>query len=98
MTVFFVSRHPGAAQWANERGIAWDELRQHLDWQEVAPGDAVIGALPLHLAAEICARGARYLHLALDVPEKWRGCELDVAAMTQCGARLEEFHVERIAR
>lgn len=68
MTVYFVSRHPGARDWAAAEGIVVDEFIAHLDVTKAHAGDVVIGSLPVNLAAEVCARGARYLHLSLDLP------------------------------
>lgn len=96
MTTFFVSRHPGAADWARGQGLAVDRPLVHLDPAGVGPGDTVIGTLPVHLAAAVCARGARYLHLTLDLPPDWRGRELSAAQMTACGARLEEYRVQNV--
>ena len=97
MTTFFVSRHPGAAEWTREQGIAVDRRVAHLDPAEVQAGDVVIGTLPVNLAAEVCARGGRYLHLSLDLPADWRGRELSAADMQACGVRLEEYRVQRVA-
>jgi CRISPR-associated protein Csx16 len=96
MTTFFVSRHPGAADWARGQGLAIDRPVLHLDPAEVGPGDTVIGTLPVNLAAAVCARGACYLHLTLDLPPDWRGRELSAADMAACGARLEAYRVEHI--
>lgn len=96
MTTFFVSRHLGATAWALEQGLAVDRPVAHLDPAEVQPGDTVIGTLPVNLAAAVCANGARYLHLTLDLPPDWRGRELSAAQMAACGARLEEFRVEKV--
>lgn len=96
MTTIFVTRHPGALDWARAKGIACDRHVIHLDPQEVGAGDTVIGSLPVHLAAEICARGARYLNLSLDLPAHLRGRELDAATLEECRARIEEFSVIRI--
>ena len=60
------------------------------------PGDVVIGTLPVHIVAEICARGGRYLHLTLDVPPQARGRELTADDMERFGARLEEYEVKRL--
>lgn len=50
MTVWFVSRHQGAIDWAvRESGFAIDRFEPHLDTDEVADGDVVLGTLPLHL-------------------------------------------------
>ncbi len=96
MTTLFVTRHPGALDWARQKGIAWDEHVIHLDPSKVGAGDTVIGSLPVHLAAAICARGARYLNLSLDLPASLRGRELDAATLNACAARIEEYRVERI--
>lgn len=96
MTTFFVSRHPGAAAWAQTQGLAVDRLVAHLDPAEVGAGDMVIGTLPVNLAAAVCSKGARYVHLTLDLPPDWRGRELSAADMAACGARLEAYRVERI--
>jgi len=95
MTTFFVSRHPGAAEWAQEQGLVVDLAVAHLDPAEVEAGDVVVGTLPVNLAAEVCARGGRYLHLSLDLPADWRGRELSAADMRACGARLEAYRVQR---
>jgi CRISPR-associated protein Csx16 len=96
MTTFFVSRHPGAAEWAQAQGLAVDRLLAHLDPAEVRAGDIVIGTLPVNLAAAVCSQGARYLHLTLELPPDWRGRELSAADMVACGARLEEYRVLRV--
>lgn len=92
--IWFVSRHPGAVEWARRKGIAVHRLVAHLDVEEVSAGDTVIGTLPVHLAAKVCARGARYLNLSLDLPETARGRELDADELERYGARLEPFVVE----
>ncbi len=93
MTTFFVSRHPGAHEWAAGEGIAVNAVIAHLDPETIQPGDVVIGTLPIHLAARVCERGGRYLHLSLEVPPDWRGRELSAADLRRCGARLEEYRV-----
>lgn len=93
---YFVTRHPGARDWAAQEGIAVDELVDHLEVERVQPGDRVLGSLPVNLAAEVCARGGRYLHLSLELAPGLRGRELTAADMRLCGARLEEFWVEKV--
>lgn len=95
-TIFFVSRHPGARAWAASRRLPADEIIEHLPVERVRPGDIVIGSLPVSLAGEVCARGARYLHLALTLPAEARGRELTAEEMRRHGARLEEYWVEKI--
>jgi CRISPR-associated protein Csx16 len=96
MTTYFVTRHLGAREWAQQRGITVDDLVDHLDMAQVKDGDVVIGTLPVNLAAEVCARGGRYLHLSLDLPPEMRGRELSAEDMEQLGTRLEKYRVERV--
>lgn len=95
MTTYLITRHKGARQWAEEEGIAVDALLDHLDADQIQPGDVVIGSLPVNLAAEICVRGGRYVHLSLELPYEARGRELSSEDMRRFGARLEEFVVRR---
>lgn len=91
---YFVSRHPGALDWACQQGLAVDCWVPHLDVGCVQPGDTVVGTLPIQLAAEVCARGARYLHLSLTLPAHLRGRELSAAEMTVADACLRNFHIQ----
>jgi CRISPR-associated protein Csx16 len=93
---YFVTRHSGALDWAEQEGIAVDELVDHLEVERIQPGDRVIGSLPCNLAAEVCALGGRYLHLTLELPADLRGKELTAADMRRLGARVEEFRVEGV--
>ena len=93
-TTWFVSRHPGAAVWAAGQGLTVDRRVIHLDLSQVKAGDTVIGTLPVHLAAEVCRLGARYLHLSLDLPVEWRGRELGAAELREANARLQPFRVQ----
>jgi CRISPR-associated protein Csx16 len=97
MTTYFVTRHPGARDWAAEEGLAVERVLAHLDPSLIVPGDQVIGSLPVNLAAEVCARGGRYLHLSLDLPPELRGRELSAEQMRACGARVEDYQVSRRA-
>lgn len=94
---FLVTRHPGAIEWARRRGIAWDAHLSHVDPECIAPGDRVIGNLPVHLAALVCARGAQYWHLAVDVAPVMRGRELDFEDLERMNARLEAYEVKKLS-
>ncbi len=96
MTTYFVSRHPGAHDWAQAEGISVDEVVEHLDLALVQPGDRVLGSLPVNLAAAVCARGGRYLHLSLALPRDWRGRELTAADLRANGACIEEYQITRL--
>ena len=96
MTVWFVSRHPGAIEWANRRGVQFDRHLIHLEPEAVGSGDTVIGSLPVHLAAQVCERGARLVNLSLDLPSGARGRELSADDLDAYGARLETYRVEKV--
>ncbi len=91
---WFVSRHPGAIEWAQRRGLAIERWVAHLDPTEVEADDVVIGTLPVNLAADVCKRGARYLHLSVAMPSSWRGRELSVEELLTSCAELKAFHVD----
>ena len=95
MTVWFVSRHAGAVEWARRRGL--DAVATaHLDLDRVAAGDVVIGTLPVGLAADVQHRGALFYFLELDLPADARGRELSAEDMDRFGAKLVEYRVERL--
>lgn len=94
-SVWLVSRHAGAVEWAARQGLKVDHLVDHLEPQQVEAGDIVIGSLPVHLVAEVCQRGGRYMHLSIDLPAELRGMELSADQLEQCHARLEAFGVIR---
>lgn len=95
MTTYFISRHPGARDWAAQEGIPVDRVIDHLDPSLLQAGDTLIGSLPVNLVAEVCARGCRYLHLSLDLPAALRGRELSAEEMRACGARIEAYQARR---
>lgn len=97
MTIYGVTRHAGAIDWLAGQGYPVDHWVTHLEPLSIQPGDIVIGTLPIHLAAQVCARAGRYLHLSLDVPLALRGQELSAPDLDQYGARLEEYLVISVA-
>lgn len=96
MTRWFVSRHPGAKAWAKETGVEVDRWVEHLDPQEVNSGDVVMGTLPVNLAAEVCAHGARFEALCLDMGRADRGRELDAGKVSRLNGRLVAYRVETV--
>ena len=94
---FFVSRHPGAIEWARgQPAAAGASFLPHLQPDTVGPGDVVMGTLPVNLAHEVCRRGARYYHLSLRVSPEQRGCELSSRELEAAGACLEAYEVVRL--
>ena len=96
---YFVTRHRGAITWAAEGGLKARKVEMdNFDVAVVGPGDVVIGTLPVHLAAQVCARGGQYWHLAMEIPPEFRGRELSAEDMRTFGARLEAFHVQHLGQ
>ncbi len=94
---FFVTRHKGALDWAAQKGIN-AQIVTHLSddvLAQVREGDTVIGILPIHLIAEVCARGARFCHLQVNIPAELRGQELTAEQLNRLGAELIEFSAQR---
>ncbi|MBS9781634.1 MAG: CRISPR-associated protein Csx16 [Gammaproteobacteria bacterium] len=96
MTTYFISRHSGAKEWIITQGIPVDIIQSHLHIESINKGDTVIGTLPIQLVAEVCQRGAKYLHLTLNLPEHLRGRDLSVDDMNAIGATLEEFTAQKV--
>ena len=94
---WFVSRHTGALEWSRRQGLAIERRVAHLDATEVEAGDIVIGTLPVNLAAEVCKRGASYLHLSLELPAAWRGRELSADDLLLLAAHLKPYRIEQSA-
>lgn len=93
MTTWFISRHPGAVEWAARQKLQVDVVEPHLDLALVQSNDKVIGSLPVNLAAQVCAKGAAYWHLSVELPAELRGRELSADELEQLGARLQPFDV-----
>ena len=93
MTLYFISRHPGARAWARRQGIRAVFLDHLANPAQIRPGDEVLGMLPIRLAAAIRERGAKYFHLDLDLPPSHRGEELSPEQMADDGATLTSYDV-----
>ncbi len=93
MSVWFVSRHPGAIAWAKTQKLGITHWREHLSIEEIAAGDIVIGTLPVHMAAQVCERKARFIALTINVPQSHRGKEISLDQMKSLNCSLQEFFV-----
>ena len=67
MTIYFVSRHPGAIEWARRRALEVDRFVVHLDTNQIHLGDVVIGTYACmdgvvpEVPRSLAVRGARLL-------------------------------------
>ncbi len=94
MTTYFVTRHKGALKWAHRQGYRAAVAVDDFNADVIEPGDRVLGTLPVHIIAEICERGGRFLHLQFD--ETPRGAEWSADEMERNGARLVEYRAEQV--
>lgn len=93
---YFITRHPGAVEWAQRNGFQDAETVAHFDPSVVKEGDQVIGTLPVHLACQVCENGGRYFHLSMAVPADRRGTEISADDMDAFGATVKEFKITAI--
>jgi CRISPR-associated protein Csx16 len=96
MLTYFVSRHPGAVEWARRRKLSVSQFVQHLEIQCIKPGDCVIGNLPLHTVSKLCEMRAVYFHLSFDMPAALRGQEVSADFLEAAGACLQAFQVSAL--
>ncbi|MFC0322777.1 CRISPR-associated protein Csx16 [Gallibacterium melopsittaci] len=94
MTTWFISRHQGAIDWIKQQNIQIDRFEAHLDVAQIQAGDTVIGTLPVHLAAQVCEKEAKFIFLAVNVSEQQRGAELSAGELNQQGCQLIPFHIQ----
>ena len=80
------------------QGLRIDHVVAHLDPTIVRAGDTVLGTLPLPIAAQVCTRGARYLHLSVSLSADLRGQELSADQLEELGATLCEYRVFQLAK
>lgn len=97
MSSYFVTRHPGAIHWAKKNLSNKDLVFvTHLDTSIIEEGDEVIGSLPIHLAAEVCSKGAHFYALVLTMPPELRGKELTDEDMDKLSCSISPFFVKAL--
>jgi len=60
--------------------------------KDLQPGDIVVGSLPLHLAAKICAKGAEYWYTNFRRP-RFQNRNLTASELAE-SATVERYHIE----
>ena len=96
MTVWFVSRHPGAIAWAKNQALPIDRWVTHLATSDVTLGDLIVGTLPMSAASTVCEKGARFFSLEIRLAEHQRGRELTEEELKHLNCTLQEFKVQRV--
>lgn len=96
MAVWFISRHQGAIDWIKQQPIQIDRFESHLDVNLIQAEDTIIGTLPIHLAAEVCQKGAKFYFLSVNVRPEQRGTELTVKDLIAQNCTIEPFYIEKI--
>lgn len=94
MATYFISRHQGAIDWIKQQGIKIDHFVAHLDIAQIQAGDKVIGILPIHLAAQVCAKGASFYFLTVNVRPEQRGTELSAEQLSQQQCSIQPYWIE----
>ena len=95
---YFITRHAGAKQWAENEALDIDAFIPHVADEFLANlqfKDTVIGTLPVHLASKVCDTGARFYFLTMDIPVHLRGKELTGNEMHECNVCLLPFKVKQ---
>lgn len=93
--IWMVSRHPGAIEWIKAQGVPVDYFVTHLtEAQYPTKDDIVIGSLPIHLVAELNAKGVRFFHIEVNIPAELRGKELTATQLKALGGSLQEYRAQ----
>jgi CRISPR-associated protein Csx16 len=92
---YFITRHAGAKEWAEQQGFNAEIIEHFMPEIVMEDGDIILGTLPIPIVARVCELGGRYFHLVLDIPAELRGVEMIADKMRELGATLEEFVVKR---
>ena len=95
-TVWLVTRHAGAREFARRLGLRWEHELLHAEELPVQRGDKVYGTLPYRLAAGVCEVGAEFWCLEWTALPQHRGAELSADELEAAGARFVRYDVRRL--
>lgn len=93
-----ITRHPGGADWVLRQLSHELQVVAHLGLDQVEPGGAYYGVLPLNLAAAICEQGSECWIISVTIPPELRGQELSARQLDELGAELVRYDVRPVAR
>jgi len=100
--VFVITRHQGAVDWLVQEGYIKEgefEIVPHITsslMSILAPGDVLIGVIPMDFAAQACEKGVRVFVIALPkMTKEMRGKELSADDMRAAGAHIREYRIKR---
>lgn len=97
--IFIVTRHSGSVPVISDMLSLDSEpvVKSHWtaeDTDSLQPGDVVVGIMPIHIVAQICAKGGRFFNFTLNLPPELRGKELSREQIEDLNPQLQEFFVE----
>ncbi|MDP8101360.1 CRISPR-associated protein Csx16 [Phocoenobacter atlanticus] len=96
MKTYFISRHQGAIDWIKCQEVKIDHFIDHLNIDMIKRDDIVIGTLPIHLAAQVCEKGAKFYFLSVNVTKAQRGQELTAEQLKAQACQLQQFYIQKI--
>ena len=96
MAVWFISRHKGAIDWIKQQSLQIDRFESHLNVDDIQADDTVIGTLPIHLDAKVCAKGAKFYFLSVNVSQDQRGMELTAEELIAQQCAIEPFYIQKL--
>ncbi len=95
--IYLISRHQGAVHWLQQQIQEPCKLLERLkDDITFQPNDWIIGTLPTQKIADVCAQGARFFLIEMQVPDHLRGQELTYSDMIALNAKLVEYTVKKL--
>lgn len=94
--IYFICRHQGTIEWIKkQKNIKIDVFLEHLDLREteIRAEDTVIGILPIDIAAQVCAKGAKFYALKIHQELSERGQIFSADKVEKMNVSLRRFQV-----